>query len=116
MKSEKSSYTVGIITIIIVVAVLMVIIFTKAFDTGGVITMAIIGVAFIVGSFSRSPSIALLILIIVGLITGFFTKVELKIFNIPRKYGDAIWLCNGILFFGAYFITLWYKRENKANP
>ena len=113
MKSNKPSYIMWMIITIIVIVALLMVVFTKAIDVGGIIFMAIIGVFFVIGAFSESSGVGLVILMGVAAITIIFTEAEFRIFDIPRKHIDAIWLCNGVLFYVAYFCTLWYKKSIK---
>lgn len=48
---------------------------------------------------------------IVSVIMAVFTLLELKIFAIPQKYADKIWLSNIILAFLIYFYTKSLKKE-----
>lgn len=44
-------------------------------------------------------------IVIVAIILGSITTLQLRIFDIPGKYADKIWLNNIILAFLIYFIS-----------
>jgi len=48
----------------------------------------------------------------VAIVMALATTVELKLFNIPDKYADGIWLSNIILAFLIYFISVWLSKAD----
>ena len=52
------------------------------------------------------------VLFIVATIMAIASMIELKVFNIPSKYADGIWLSNIVLAFVIYFISVWLNRTN----
>ena len=60
----------------------------------------------IVGKIVRRPLEYLLGIFFVSFILGFIiTPLELRIFNIPEKYTDGIWLSNSILAFIVFLVS-----------
>lgn len=52
------------------------------------------------------------VLFIVALVMFIVTEIELKIFDIPKKYDDGLWLSNIVLTFLIYYISVWLNKTD----
>lgn len=59
----------------------------------------------IIGKIILLPFEHLVEIFIVAVVLAFITLLQLSIFDIPKRYGDKIWLSNIILSFIIYYIA-----------
>jgi len=59
----------------------------------------------IIGKIILLPFEHLAEIFIVAVVLAFITLLQLSIFDIPKRYGDKIWLSNIILSFIIYYIA-----------
>lgn len=51
-------------------------------------------------------------LVTVAIVMVLATTIELRVFNIPEKYADGIWLSNIALAFVIYFVSVWLNKTD----
>jgi hypothetical protein len=46
----------------------------------------------------------------VAIIMALASMIEVRIFNIPDRYVDGVWLSNIVLAFIVYFVSVWLNK------